>query len=519
LQEARNAAGIGYRPAQSPFRQTLLHHYDTGHYNDIELLPCRYSSFDNPALDNVKVNNPTMVEDLLRKLISGESTKRLVTLLAVMAKAAGGANNTNPPLADLAFKPVSNNPQTAVAPSLRLEKMLQVSSRIHQFLETNPLGEEVVKFKLIISYTMLYLTLEKGIVPSMQASDPSLGPQYIDRNMMRVFQEHLKEYHGIELKQASLKEKIRYGKVFWEMVKLTGVLILPMLAVAGPGISLFTHQFGVLSNNIPVLATRLAECTVWMSLCQALSTVAVELIFTSSCPTYSVSDLLGYLALEPLSGRSTQLLYTYILQDPDFKYVVPAIRRYRMPAGLTHQSASKILSEFGLSLTLFPQNKFPHPQSQQVKFVEWLILQDEQESVELAGDPTVLLKKKLTIKLAAFTSFLEPGLIADDVIDFLSALWNQRELPGWAMISPSNTMKVLAGEWENDPKWAFTLAAGGRRFNIPFQFFVLPMATDRSIFPLVVSIKEKTATLFVLAGLDQCLEYADQLLQVSHLVH
>jgi len=60
---------------------------------------------------------------------------------------------------------------------------------------------------------------------------------------------------------------MRYGKVFWEMVKLTGVLILPMLAVAGPGISLFMHQFGVLSNNIPVLATRLAVSTVWMSLC------------------------------------------------------------------------------------------------------------------------------------------------------------------------------------------------------------------------------------------------------------
>ena len=146
-------------------------------------------------------------------------------------------------------------------------------------------------------------------------------------------------------------------------------------------------------------------------------------------------------------------------------------------------------------------------------------MQDEQESVELAGDPTVLLKKKLTIKLAAFTSFLEPGLIADDVIDCLSALWNQLGLPGWAMISPSYTMKVLVGQWENDPKLAFTLAAGGRRFNIPFQFFVLPMATDRSIFPLFVSIKEKTATLFVLAGLDQCLLYADQLLPVSHLLH
>ena len=185
-----------------------------------------------------------------------------------MSKTAGGTNNIiNPTPADLAFKPVSNNLQTPVAPSLPLEIMLQVSSCIHQFLQTNPLGEEVVKFKLIISYTMLYLSLEKGIVPSMQASDSSLGTQYIDCNKMRVFQEHLPEYHRIELKQASLKEKIRYGKVFWEMMKLTGVLILPMLAVAVPGIILFTHQFEVLSNNIPVLATRLAESTVWMSLC------------------------------------------------------------------------------------------------------------------------------------------------------------------------------------------------------------------------------------------------------------
>jgi len=158
--------------------------------------------------------------------------------------------------------------------------------------------------------------------------------------------------------------------------------------------------------------------------------VVVELIFTTSGPTYSFSDLLGYLALEPPSDISTQLLYTYLLQDPDFKYVVLAIRRYRMAAGLTHQSASKMLLEFGLSLTLFPQNQFPYPQSQQVELIEWLILQNEQESVELASDPSVLLKKKLTIKLAVFTSFLEPWLIANNLIDFLSILWNQRALLG-----------------------------------------------------------------------------------------
>ena len=222
------------------------------------------------------------------------------------------------------------------------------------------------------------------------------------------------------------------------------------------------------------------------------------------------------MALEPLSGISTRQLYTYVLQQVNLKFEVPGIRSYRMPARLAHQSASKMLSEFGLTLSLFPQNKFPHPQCHQIKLVEWLILQDEQQLVNLGGDPTTTLKKEHCIKLAAFTSFLEPGQVADEVVDFLSAVWNQRAMPGWAMISPSNTMKVLAGEWENDPTKAFALAAGGRRFNIAFKFFVLPIATNRAIFPLVVSIKDKMATLFVLAGLDECLECADQLLPVSN---
>ena len=75
----------------------------------------------------------------------------------------------------------------------------------------------------------------------------------------------------------SLKEKIRYGKVLWELVCVASVIILPVLAVASPGIRVLAHKFGVQSNQIALLSARLAANNMRMYLCQALSPIAVEL--------------------------------------------------------------------------------------------------------------------------------------------------------------------------------------------------------------------------------------------------
>ena len=470
----------------------------------------------NPALEQGSVDKPAVVESLFDALTAPASVKRLCDFIAVMSQASGNptATQMNPNLDKLAFKPTTTNPTRPLSAHNRLSHLLEVSATIEHYLQSNPLGEEVVKFKLLLSYTMLYLTLEKGIVPAMVADNPGIGDQEVDRKKLPVFQAQLAK-QGVNVKQVTLRERIRYGKVLWTMVTMGGVLMLPMLAVAGPGISILAHNFGVTTNTIPVLASCLAESNIWMAMCQALAPVVVELIFSRCCQRYSPTDLLQLLVLEPLQAFPIHSLYQHCLQQPSLApFNVPETRLYRLPAKLTHKLASQMLSQFGLEIAMFPTNKYPNPTSHQVRIVEWLLLTDENQVITLPFDTTTSLRTGVETKLAVFTSLLEPAHIADEVVHFLSRLWTQRGLPGWAIISPLNTIKALEGSLGDDPKTAFSLAAGGRRLNVAFQHFVFPIATNQLVLPLIVSPRDCTATLFVLVGSDATLECATKLLQV-----
>jgi len=471
---------------------------------------------DNPALEVVPIKKPALVDNLFNSLTSAASTKRLCDFMAVMSQTRSNtASQVNTGLDKLVLQPMSSNPGVPLSANTRLRQMLDVSGRIEHYLQSNPLGEEVVKFKLIIAYTMLYLTLEYGIVPAMLAADPSIGDQKLKRQKLPVFQAELASQQGVKVKLVSLKEKVRYGKVLWTMVTMGGILMLPMLAVAGPGISILAHDYGVSTNYITVLASRLAESNIWMAMCQALAPVAVELIFSRSCQLYTSTDMLELLVLEPLSAFPIETLYQQYLHHANLSpFNIPQPRLYRLPAKLTHKSASQMLSEFGLALATFPTKKYPNRTSHHVKLVEWLLLADENEVIELPIDRTTSTRSPVEIELAAFTSFLEPAQIADEVVHFLSRLWTQRGLPGWAMVSPLTTMKALEGSLGDDPKAAFSLAAGGRRLNVAFQHYVFPVASNDIVLPMIVSQPDRTVTLFVLVGSDATIESANQLLQV-----
>ena len=50
---------------------------------------------------------------------------------------------------------------------MTLEKMLVVSGWAHQFIANNKVEAEEARFKTILSYLNLYLTLEYGVVPKL----------------------------------------------------------------------------------------------------------------------------------------------------------------------------------------------------------------------------------------------------------------------------------------------------------------------------------------------------------------
>ena len=485
-------------------------------YNAIEELPCRYSVLINPALEALEINDTEKVDDLYDSITSPESAKSLCDFLALMSLPTNyGTSEDNIGIDKLALKSSPGTLGVPFSTNDRLAQMLRVSGFIAQYLGNHPMSQEVEKFKVMIGYAMLFITLEHGIVPAMKANNPPMGDQAISRQKMKIFREQLEARHGVRIKENSLKEKIRYGKVLWEMIKMGGVLMLPMLAVAGPGITSLAHDHGVTTRHIPFLASHLSENNLWMAMSQSLGPVAVELIFSPSCQVYTSTELMHYLLLEPLSAYLRRNLHHLFLNPADADRVAVAqLRLYRNPVQLGHKAASKMLHQFGLEISMFPCNTFPNPTSYQVKLAQWIISQDGNRVIKLPTNNTTSRRVSSTVKLQAFTSFLHPAQIADEPVNFLSRLWTLRALPGWGMISPVNTMKALEGHFGDSPETALSLAAGGRHLGVPYSYYLLPIATNLTILPLLVSLTQHKITLLVLRGSETTIECANNLLKV-----
>ena len=496
-------------------RILLLQRLDEGHYQSIDQLSCSYSGVENTALAQLPVDNPVLADDMFADITSPDIIIRLCTFLAYVSTPTA-IGTKNPVFEDLALKPITSDLSAVQEVAVRLESMLNVSYRIQRYLGSNPQGEEVLKFNLMISYTMLHLTLEYGIVPAMQAEDNNIGPQEINRKKLPLLCEKLTVLHGSTIKIGSLKEKIRYGKVLWELVCAAGVMILPVLAVAGPGITVLAHKFGVQSNQIALLGARLAANNMWMSLCQALSPIAVELIFTYSTRTYTRDDLLNLVIQEPLPRCLSSIIYEQYLEQEQKGDLCTRVRIDRVRTPLSHQIASKVLAQFGLHLALFPADDYQNPASHQVKLVEWLLLEDEAREVELPVDRMANNPRSRQLSLGIFASLLDPSKINDRAVGYLAALWNQRAMPGWGILSPYEAYRLVNGDLGSDPVAAVTLALGGRRFSLHYQNVLLPLVTPQMVFPFLVSLINRTATLYYLAGSDAAWHASGQLIQVRN---
>ena len=101
-----------------------------------------------------------------------------------------------------------------------------------------------------------------------------------------------------------MSAKSRYRAIYYTTTHTAelkpGIMILPVIALTGPGISVLAHMFGLKLNQIELLEARLAENDLWMCLCQELSTIPLELVFTYSTHRDTPDVFLNLFIEEPL---------------------------------------------------------------------------------------------------------------------------------------------------------------------------------------------------------------------------
>lgn len=354
----------------------------------------------------------------------------------------------------------------------------------------------MVKLKLMLSYLTLYLTLEHGVVPALRALHPLATPRAIDGCKLEQLKASL-ILQNLTISIPTLKEQIRYGKVLWEVVNNLGVLGLPMLAIGGPGVTSLCRQNGPSTNHLSVLGSRLSSHQTWMALCQAWSPIAIELIFTKSSRMYTQHHLLAILLGQPHPADSIYGLSKYYLEDVQNVPPIRGIGSQVDPPSLNHRQARDIFRNMGIELPLFPQNIYPNPSTHRVALVAWLLEQDEDEELVISQDPAKDPMKKLTtIGLKAFSTLLAPQLITDELVGFLSTIWNGRALPGFGLVTSIQGQAVLAGELGGDPVQSLTIAVGGRRYDLDYENIILPVMMDGRPIPLHISLQQRSATLY-----------------------
>ena len=287
----------------------ILASHQAGMYQAIDSMPCIYTSLENASRSHVKINQ-VRVNSLFDALVSHRNVAQLGTLLHELSTHSAdkvGLYSVD----ELAIKGLTGSSATDdITIEMRLAAMLPVARRGHEFAASNQNAEAMVKLKLMLSYLMLFLTLEYAIVPSIKAREGTLvSGRTIEGQKVKEFQTLLED-QGRHLKLGTLTEHIRYGKVIWNIVSMLGVLGLPMLAIGGPAVTALCKQNGMNSNTFEVLGSRLAANSMWMCLCKAWASIAMEVIFTNSARSYSNNQLFRLLLAQPLTVTSKFRLST-----------------------------------------------------------------------------------------------------------------------------------------------------------------------------------------------------------------
>lgn len=202
-----------------------------------------------------------------------------------------------------------------------IEEMIMVSGRAGHYAATNENGPALAKLKLMLSYIILHLTLEKCIRRDMQAQVQLLPPQTIDGKKLKTLREQLAS-DGIIITGGRLREYVHYGKILWEMVSLLGIIALPMIAVGGPAITTLCKKNGSTTNHFPVLASRLSTNLAWMALCKTWSPIIMEILFTNTFRSFTTQKLLNALIAQPIGPYTAGCLYQVYLHITNW---VPSI--------------------------------------------------------------------------------------------------------------------------------------------------------------------------------------------------
>lgn len=408
----------------------------------------------------------------------------LIKAIKLLANVSSGAAS---PTVDLTTIPLSLEVQgNHLGPNL-----IAASFRANAHLQELEANVAAARLKTILSYIILYLTLEHVIVPELRRDNPGENSRWIDGKKHLQFAETLNACSSSssstsppsDISGVTLRNHTGYGRSFWEYGQALGIASLLVFAVGDIGLS---RIGGSSRAGIPNIACALTTDDTWWAFAHAISPATFRTLFGACDVAYGVPQLLSRIRREPVS-RNTMITainqeYTRQLQSS-----TDQPNRYSPSLEAVQDSENW---QMAIGEGTVPIQRHPKLlQSENVvrrNLGNWLKNTD--------GDDLVEDENGNKTPFHAFKSLLPPSAIANELVDFLTNVFNSKAIPGRVALPVTNSnLASFTGTIEQFQQGLVTdELQGGRGVPQAERRIVCPFDTKEGTIAIVISASKST---------------------------
>ena len=352
--------------------------------------------------------NFTMNVVLQAAFTNAEVLINAVKLLSRISQGTNSESNIDPTTIPLALARSGNN----LFPNL-----LAASCRANAHLKELEGTVWATRLKTIMSYIILFLTLEHAIVPQLKAENPNETNKRIEGIKYQRFAEALLASDPSSTSSgAKIRSHVQYGRSFWEYSQELGVASLLVFAVTETGL---TKIGGASRSGIPEIAAMLTTSDTWWAFAHAIGPATFRTLFGACDTAYTVPQLLNSIRSQPLSGTT-------------IKAFNEAYERMQLE---------------------FPLRGIQQPPTEPSENENWQIVIDG-DALPIQRHPKTLVSKKVVRRnlgnwlkntpgedvvvdahgnntpFSAFKTLLPPNDISNTLVDFLSNVFNSKAISG-----------------------------------------------------------------------------------------
>ncbi|RPB01465.1 hypothetical protein L873DRAFT_1788344 [Choiromyces venosus 120613-1] len=460
----------------------------------------------HPDLSRLGTKDPHLATKLMETFVKPGNIVKMLKLLAIVSEDKGKAYGA-PAITDIVIHTVGSGfgPVGVGAAGAQYSSILKTARQAHSYLVACDMPQELGRLRIILSYITLFWTLKYVIEPKIRAENLQLNKKQLEGARNQAFMLELLGENPGSISMNQFKEYLRYGKFYSEVVDTLGMTAIVMLAVLDTGITTLAKHFGPQSYNLPYLAIILLQNVQWMSLCATVGPVIVECLFTDSKSVYGLPTLQVQLFSHPMSVQNAEELHEAFLKLNHHRLLSVPDTEMLASKVMAIEEAEMVCKPMGISFSVFPNNELLlklDNYTKNIPLLKWLLEHDAEDEFVIVS-PATTLASNLRILAREVASLLHPGPIHPALISFFAEAWNQQALPGWHIIPPSYTKKLLNQEYGPDLTPALRLVSGRCRFGIPYDNFLVPLCSSTGIFLLEISVPLRTIE--VLCPLD-CME-------------